>query len=379
LTSEDNTLRWDEAPRPASEDSLGSSQSGPRRSGLDEKQIPSEVFARALKDAVNSGRLSTGGSATSWNAAGDLAGLSRRPSPPENPATSPAAGGPLQAQSPSRLAVDSSAILTGLGGLLARDPRVLQDALPVENSLSLAGFRDTRQDRDLNAAGGLSVGMVPPSPSDSLPSLDAALEVKGMTDPGLQGSSTIGQDRSLANELGVFGILSGPAQAPVGPEAGDSSSTPWSASRLGSQESLFGGRIADNVPLANPIADRMIFGSGSPEPEDRTPVTSPFIVNLDHSSIAAGPFGPAFAGTGGSSYGGLAPAQGVSAGGDDSILPPPSVEPASGQSAPTGVDPANSAAFDLSRTNEILQQLLDEIRRGHQTFLPNNDRNSVDY
>ena len=145
LTSEDNTLRWDEAPRPASEDSLGSSQSGPRRSGLDEKQIPSEVFARALKDTVNSGSLPSGGSATSWNAAGGLAGLSRRPSPLENPATPPAAGGPLQAQSPSRLAIDSSAILTGLGGLLAGDPRVLQDSLPVENFLPLAGFRDTRR------------------------------------------------------------------------------------------------------------------------------------------------------------------------------------------------------------------------------------------
>lgn len=379
MTSEDNTFRWDDAPRPTSEDSLGSSQSGPRRSGFDEGRIPSEAFAKALKDAVNSGGLPTGGSATSWNAAAGLAGLSRRPSPQENRASPPAAGGPLPAQSPSRLAIESSAILTGLGGLLTGDPRALQEALPVENSLPPTGLRDTRQDRGPNAAGGLSVGMVPPRPSDSLPSLDAALAVKGRTDPGLQGSSTIGQDRSLVNELGAFGILSGPAQAPVGPEAGDSSSTPGSVLRSGSQESLFVGRVADNLPLANSIADRMILGAGSPEPEDRTQVTPPFIVNLDHSSIAAGPFGPAFAGTGGSSYGGLTPAQGVAAGGDDSILTPPSVDPASGQSAPTGVDPANSAAFDLSRTNEILQQLLDEIRRGHQTFLPNNDRNSVNY
>ena len=34
------------------------------------------------------------------------------------------------------------------------------------------------------------------------------------------------------------------------------------------------------------------------------------------------------------------------------------------------------SSFDLSKTNDLLQQLLDEVRKGHQPFLPMNDRNS---
>ncbi len=36
-----------------------------------------------------------------------------------------------------------------------------------------------------------------------------------------------------------------------------------------------------------------------------------------------------------------------------------------------------AAAVDLSRTNELLQQLLDEVRKGRQTFLPVGDRNNT--
>jgi hypothetical protein len=36
----------------------------------------------------------------------------------------------------------------------------------------------------------------------------------------------------------------------------------------------------------------------------------------------------------------------------------------------------NGAALDLSRTNDLLQQLLDEVRRGSQRYLPMSDRNT---
>jgi hypothetical protein len=41
-------------------------------------------------------------------------------------------------------------------------------------------------------------------------------------------------------------------------------------------------------------------------------------------------------------------------------------------------DAANGPPLDLSRTNELLQQLLDEVRKGPRTFLPVSDRNTVD-
>jgi hypothetical protein len=34
-------------------------------------------------------------------------------------------------------------------------------------------------------------------------------------------------------------------------------------------------------------------------------------------------------------------------------------------------------AIDLTKTNDLLQQLLDEVRRGRQPFLPLGDRNSA--
>jgi hypothetical protein len=40
--------------------------------------------------------------------------------------------------------------------------------------------------------------------------------------------------------------------------------------------------------------------------------------------------------------------------------------------------PGSGSVVDLSRTNELLQQLLDEVRRGRQSFLPLNDRNNTD-
>jgi hypothetical protein len=36
----------------------------------------------------------------------------------------------------------------------------------------------------------------------------------------------------------------------------------------------------------------------------------------------------------------------------------------------------HSSSLDVSKTNDLLQQLIDEVRKGRQPFLPMNDRNS---
>jgi hypothetical protein len=39
-------------------------------------------------------------------------------------------------------------------------------------------------------------------------------------------------------------------------------------------------------------------------------------------------------------------------------------------------DPAEGPSLELSKTNELLQQLLDEVRKGRQSFLPPGGRNA---
>jgi hypothetical protein len=49
---------------------------------------------------------------------------------------------------------------------------------------------------------------------------------------------------------------------------------------------------------------------------------------------------------------------------------------ASGLANSSSVAQDRGASFDLSKTNELLQQLLDEVRKERQPFLPSSDRNS---
>jgi hypothetical protein len=54
--------------------------------------------------------------------------------------------------------------------------------------------------------------------------------------------------------------------------------------------------------------------------------------------------------------------------------PTEGLTPGQAFSSPSGRD--NGPAIDLSRTNDLLQQLLDEVRRGSQRYLPMSDRNT---
>jgi hypothetical protein len=48
-----------------------------------------------------------------------------------------------------------------------------------------------------------------------------------------------------------------------------------------------------------------------------------------------------------------------------------------GGTATSGGPGSQGPAIDLTKTNDLLQQLLDEVRRGRQPFLPLGDRNSA--
>ena len=54
----------------------------------------------------------------------------------------------------------------------------------------------------------------------------------------------------------------------------------------------------------------------------------------------------------------------------------PSLDPFRGASSAARTARDDAAALDLARTNDLLQQLLDEARKGRTSFLPTHDRNS---
>jgi hypothetical protein len=126
--------------------------------------------------------------------------------------------------------------------------------------------------------------------------------------------------------------------------------------------------------VAAPSWDPAEFG---PEPNDPRvfprPESSSFAEASLPSSVPAG-FGPMSSGPGGTGLPGYQPAF-VSPAATTPVPPTggfaeSAVTPSSGQ--------ASGPVVDFSRTNELLQQLLDEVRRGRHTFLPLNDRNITD-
>jgi hypothetical protein len=114
-----------------------------------------------------------------------------------------------------------------------------------------------------------------------------------------------------------------------------------------------------------------------PEPNDLRVFPRPESTSFADASappfVPAG-FGPMSSGPGGTGFPGYQPA----------LVSPAAttpVPPTGGFAESAVMSPAGQApgpAVDFSRTNELLQQLLDEVRRGRQTFLPLNDRNNTD-
>ena len=137
--------------------------------------------------------------------------------------------------------------------------------------------------------------------------------------------------------------------------------------------------MAVDLPGLLTLADQSAIGSGATDTTERTSGTSSSFVTLDPSPVTTGAFGPISAGPSGSGYGDVPSPSDTTWGRQDSVAASPAADAMPGQTVPSMADPASGPAFDLSKTNELLQQLLDEVRKGHQPFLPHNDRNASNF
>jgi hypothetical protein len=115
------------------------------------------------------------------------------------------------------------------------------------------------------------------------------------------------------------------------------------------------------------------LGGGRTEPGDRTSVASPYAVDLNGSAVAATAFGPVLSGPGASGPGGPS---GAPASLEERDQAPLSRNAWPGHPGSGVADQAEGPSLELSKTNELLQQLLDEVRKGRQPFLPPGSRNA---
>jgi len=105
----------------------------------------------------------------------------------------------------------------------------------------------------------------------------------------------------------------------------------------------------------------------------------PYLVDVDPSFSTSNAFAPVLNATSSLPVGGESSAPGEWDGGEAAGPSLRKIDVSSGQADASRDYQGGGQAFDLSRTNELLQQLLDEVRRGGQGFLPvqSRDQNAL--
>lgn len=329
-------------------------------------RAPTQTFSRALKAALDRVSPVSGRTEPGWGTTPEVAGLAAGRVPAENgpragsdaATTGPGTGGSLP---------DLNALSPGLAALLAAEPAGAHESGPTEGDTThLGGVAPSGGAADGGAgspAGEAGARQGTPwawSTSDRNQGPTAA-------PGGPAGTAGAWPGGPVAGHPGPTDLISLAASATGGRDAG------WPAGDHGRDTATAppdrpGGAVA--LPGVNPVADQLAFTPGAPGAAG----ASPYSVDVPESSVGSTAFGPVLSGAvaPGPGYGGP---PGLAASGADEGGGRAS-DSWAGLPSPEGADPANGPAMDLSRTNELLQQLLDEVRRGRQPFLPVNDRNT---
>ena len=183
---------------------------------------------------------------------------------------------------------------------------------------------------------------------------------------GVQDRETLASERRASAESGLSSLFVGDILGGLSliPDSQGSSGTSASELKLSPQ---IGNVSAGTGVFSSVQAPPFVNGSFSPS----------FEAGLGPGRLSF-PIMSALSGQAGSDLGGL---NDMAAGWDRASGLAESVrQSAAGFQADRGMSPAASRdsgpAIELSRTNELLQQLLDEVRRGRQPFLPVGDRNA---
>ncbi len=322
---------------------------------------PTEAFSRVLKSALERRSPAPGRTESGWGLIPDIAGLTvgRVPSgdvPPTAPATAPGPGGPL---------LDLNAFRPELGALLAADPARPHEASPAEAETPYPGRVPQGGGVPGDGAGSPAGAVGPRQGGAGTWSAGDRNAAPPVAAGGLLGSAPAWSAGSVAGHPGPTGLISLAASPTGGPASGGSPGGPGQGTSLAPPDRPVS---AFALPDVNPVADQLAFTPGSPGAGG----VSPYSVDIHESSVGSTAFGPVLSGAVGSGY---AVAPGLPSAADEGGGQAPS-DAWAGLPARDGGDQANGPAMDFSRTNELLQQLLDEVRRGRQPFLPTNDRNT---
>lgn len=325
----------------------------------------SEAFAEALKGTVRSGATSRGTTLAAWESIPSIGDFRAGEFPHEgkNPPipTTQAVGGP---------AFDVNAGDAGLGDLLTVGPVRPDDSLPVD---------DGRIAIDRGPLGSVSAlrpyfGEVNPRrEGDRIRHPGGPDQGAGAMLEGSAGAFTSGRQDSLSNPFGpvdLFRLAAPELGASIGAASSDPPGTDSGSSLLDRPKGAFG------LPGVNLIADQLALATGSLESANQASGPSPYSIDVHESAGSSTAFGPVLSGAGGSASGvGSTPGAPEISGAVGRSISSASSDAWFGQAGSEGVDSGNGSSPDLSRTNELLQHLLDEVRKGRQPFLPLNDRN----
>ncbi len=328
-----------------------------------------ELISRTIKDAIKDNKRSLGRDEPGWTSVpGIVAITTGRASADQasRPETSPSA--PRAAEGAG---IDPGVTRRELGDLLNAVP-----SRPNETDLSANEIHQVER-APLNPARSPVTDHAFPDSPISPKQVSAVSSVQGnstqIPNPSTNDLSGSSPARSGAVDIGYQGPAGLRTLAASEP-AGLSDKVPSNVTEpdafspgVGRSEATVG------WPADHRVADQLAFAPWSPGADAGTSEASPYSVDVQESAVSSSALGPILSGLAGAGPG---EDTGLSGGGGTGETGGPATSGSwPGVSASEGASQESDPALDLSKTNELLQQLLDEFRRGRQTFLPINDRN----
>ena len=335
-----------------------------------------EALSVALRPAAESGSFSTAANASTWRAIPSLENIAGGTTSPAAILSPSNSVGPHMAPDSQSSAIGSASVWASLAALLAGDDsRGLDSRVTTEsdNQAPAGGLatndRSPREGTDLagqsfvTGANTASPGQAvwpwqtltsqgPDSVSPSKPSGSTPAAIDPGTSPGVQGGM---EGRPGIAASGWAGVDPGPAGAWFG-----------AASTIDSSV---------KVTTTGQITTGLGLGWGNSE--FSPPGDSFSITGVSHPGLDTAAFSPSYHGTGVMESSGVYP--GFDGAGALSVGLSAAAESGAvgGLAQASAADQGGGRSLDLSKTNELLQQLLDETRKGRQPFLPVNNRNNA--
>ena len=327
------------------------------------------ALASRTKSAALNGALEAGSEVSHWGAISPLEGFLSGVSPSVDPSSGRVSSGP-----PESPAAQATAPWTGLAGLLTEDTLRAIDAHPAGGD----GGNPLLNPQSSRTESRESRFEDPGRPQPIVPSALVDGGGRGVgprTDSPSQGWSATASGRQADLASSPLG-LAFRSYAPVGPyTVPELDSSGLAASVSGGADGSIAGAFPSDLPAGTTPADRFAFGLESNGTPDQSLAPAPFDVDLSRPTFGVGALGPGYFPAGLTDSQGPYPGLDGGAARSDFGAANAPLDSVHSQGPTQPVEQSSGPAFDLSKTNELLQELLDEVRRGRPSFLPVGDRN----